>query len=93
MNDKPIVELLRFKKEIYVRLNSEEDQMAKQAINKYYLGVKHCNKLVDGIMVSAYPEKETQQYIEANKNTSTTKLCVVEIALFSNGSFLIMGQS
>ena len=53
-------------------LSSEDEIRLRQFINLHYLGDVDANKLVDGLFVPKYPEKETQEFKNASWRISAS---------------------
>jgi hypothetical protein len=47
-------------------LSPEDEIRLRKFINLHYLGDEDANKLVDGLFVPKYPEKETQEFKNAS---------------------------
>ncbi len=51
---------------VTVELSSYDQVKLRKFINLHYLGDEDANKLVDGLFVPKYPEKETQEFKNAS---------------------------
>lgn len=80
--------LLTLQKSILIHLNSDEKKKFFEAINLHFLGDEVCNHMVDGKMVSKYPEKETNEFIDLNYKIHRDQMLNIQIELKENGKFV-----
>lgn len=81
--------LKEFKCKLQKVFNPFEVDGFQRLINKHYLGDENCNKYLNGELVAKYPEKETEDYKNANFNCCKGFSQEVTLQLLENGSFRI----
>lgn len=80
-----------FEMEVELSLTHDQKQVAQQVINLHYLGDIHCNKLdrKTKLFVSKYPEKETQDFTDAQHACVRTYRVPVSVDLLEDGRLAI----
>lgn len=80
-----------FEMEVELSLTHNQKQAAQQAINLHYLGDINCNKLdrKTKLFVSKYPEKETQEFADAQYACVRTYRVLVKVDLLENGRLVL----
>ena len=84
--------LVSFKIPVTFCLSPKQKQEALAAINTYYLGDAECNYLDPETMeyLPKHPEKETQEFRNANRNVSTEWIEYVTVGFDQNGCLSII---
>lgn len=80
-----------FEVEVEFSLTHGQKEIAQQAINLHYLGDIHCNKLdrKTKLFVSKYPEKETQEFTDAQYACVRTYRVPISVDLLEDGRLII----
>ena len=82
--------LATFKVPIEIRLKSSEVEEARRAINTHYLGAEDANTVDEnGTIVSKYPDKETQEFLEAHRRVGRTHVEYLPVDVDEFGNFTI----
>lgn len=82
--------LTTFKVPVEIRLKSSEVGEARRAINTHYLGVEDVNTVgEDGEIISKYPDKETEEFLEAHRRVGRTHVEYLLVDVDEFGNFTI----
>ena len=82
--------LTTFKVPVEIRLKSSEVEEVRRVINIHYLGAEDANTIDEnGKIVSKYPDKETQEFLEAHRRVGRTCVEYLLVDVDEFGSFTI----
>lgn len=75
----------KFETNVIVQLNVSQEVQLRKFLNLHYLGDEDANHIVNGQMVAKYPEKETEEFINATRNAIKPNLLHLTVEFDVNG--------
>lgn len=87
---KPVI-LCSFKISVQLKLTPDQKSFARTLINQHYLNDQVGLIEQDGVLVSKHPDRETPEYLLAQRTLHDPMDVDVNVSLLSDGSLRLVG--